>query len=64
MRKNKFFKINWKTKKNEKYDLRVGFDDTFTANNYILSIVSWDNGMIGRMVKNFISKETNVFKNI
>ena len=43
---------------NEENDL--GFVDLFKANNYILSIVSKANGIIGRVVRNFNSRETNV----
>ena len=37
----------------------VGFDDTFKTDYYI---VSRANGMIGYMIRNFISRETNVLK--
>ena len=40
-----------------KYDLRVGFNDTFKVDNPILSVVSGSNGRNGRKVRNFISKE-------
>ena len=47
-------------KLNEECDLGVGFDDTFKADNHILYILSRANGMIGWMVRYFISKEANV----
>ena len=40
--------------------LRVTFDDTFKADNHILSIVSRANGMIVWMVIDFISRKANV----
>ena len=47
-------------KLNEECNQEVGFDNTFKADNYIVSIVSKTNGMIGWMVRNFISRKTNV----
>ena len=44
--------------KNERYDLRVSFGDTFKADNRIFSISSRTN----RMVRNFISRKVNVLK--
>ena len=35
---------------------KVGFDDTFETNNYILFIVS----KVNWMIRNFITKEANV----
>ena len=46
---------------NDKYDLRVGFDDIFKADNHILSIVSRTNGMIDWMVRNFFFKGGKCF---
>ena len=40
--------------------MRFGFDNTFKNDNIILSLVSRLNGMIGWMVRNFISRETNL----
>ena len=48
----------------KKYGQGVGFDDTFKADNRILSIVSRANGMIGWMIRNFISMEANVILKI
>ena len=45
---------------NEKSDLEVGFDYTLKADNHILSTISRAKGIIGWMVRNFISRETNV----
>ena len=49
-------------KTNEEFNLRVGFDDTFETENYILSIVLRANWMISLIVRKLISKESNVFK--
>ena len=48
--------------KNEKCDIETCFDDTLKADNYILSIVSRANAMIGWLIRNFISREANGFK--
>ena len=46
-------------------DVGVGFDDTFKADNHILSIVAWISGMIGCMVRSFHFKGGKYcFKNI
>ena len=47
---------------NDICDIKVGFNDTFKADNRILSIVPRVNKMIGWMVRNFISREANVFE--
>ena len=51
-------------KVNTKCDQGVGFDDTFKADNYIFSLVSRANRMIGWMIWNFISREANVISKI
>ena len=52
-------------KVNEECNLRVGFDETFKADNHILSIVLRPNGIIGCMVRNFYFKGGKCcFKNI
>ena len=43
-----------------KCDLGVDFYDTLKAENHILAIVSRANGMIGWVVRNFISRKANV----
>ena len=47
-------------KVNEECDLELIVDDTFETDNYILSIVSRANKMIGWVVRNLISREANV----
>ena len=42
---------------NEVCNLGVDFDDTFKADNHILSLVSRANIMIDWMVRNFISRD-------
>ena len=44
-------------KVNKKYDLGVGFDEKFKTDNHI---VFRANEMFGWIVRNFISRETNV----
>ena len=39
--------------------LAVGLVDTFQVENHILSLILRINGMIGCMVRNFISREAN-----
>ena len=51
-----FFKVD------EECNVGVSFDDTFKADNHILSIVSRVNKMISWMVRNFISREANLLK--
>ena len=46
-------------KVDEGYGFVVVFDDTFKADNHIFSIVSSVNGIISRMVRNFIARESN-----
>ena len=41
-------------------NLGIGFDDTFKADKHILSFISRENGMIGLMFRNSISREANV----
>ena len=38
--------------------MRLTFDDTFKADNHILSMVLKANGMISWLMRNFISRET------
>ena len=47
-------------KENEECDLGFGFDDTFKADNHILSIVSSTIEMIGGKVRNCIPKEAHI----
>ena len=55
-----FFKISRTIKKvNENCNPEVGFDDTFKVDNHILSIVLRANGMIGWVIRNFISSKAN-----
>ena len=49
-------------KLNEKCYISFGFYNTFKADNYTLSTVSKANGMIGWLVRNFISRELYVVK--
>ena len=42
---------------NEEYNLGVDFDDISEGDNHIMSLESKANGMIGWMVRDFISKE-------
>ena len=52
-----------KTKKvNEESERNIFFDDTLKTDNHMLSIVSKTIGIIGWMIKNFILRETNVWK--
>ena len=51
-----------KTKINEKCNLGFGFDDTFKDDNHILSIALRANGIIGWIVRNFISIEGQVLE--
>ena len=46
----------------DEYNLGVGSDDIISADNHILSTVSRENGIIGQMVRYFISGEGTFFK--
>ena len=47
-------------KVNEECNLKVGFDDTFKGDSHVFSIVLRANRMSGWMVRNLISRETNI----